>query len=213
MVSPLVTEAANDFVHLLHDVWLDACRFVQRDQPRVAAHRTCRLLGAAAVNGKAPCSSGRPLYLAGCRLFGRLVYWLSRKVERDVQRRLLKMSERLEIRRRSQRLSKPGPDAGPRTHSTAPRELALQQLEALIGLEVRRPRKTRDLTVAQLGAATGISTGMLSKVENGATSPSLATLHALATALGVPITQLFARTDDYRYRSVDGETREHTARS
>ena len=163
--------------------------------------------------GKAPCSGGGPLYLAGCRLFGRLVYRLSRKVERDVQRRLLKMRERLEIRRRSQRLSKPGPDAGPRTHSTAPRELALQQLEALIGLEVRRLRKSRDLTVAQLGAAAGISTGMLSKVENGATSPSLATLHALATALSVPITQLFARTDDYRYCSVDGETREHTARS
>jgi len=142
-----------------------------------------------------------------------LVYWLSRKVERDVQRRLPKMRDRLEIRRRSQRLSKPGPDAGPRTHSTAPRELALQQLEALIGLEVRRLRKSRDLTVAQLGAAAGISTGMLSKVENGATSPSLATLHALATALSVPITQLFARTDDYRYCSVDGETREHTARS
>jgi DNA-binding XRE family transcriptional regulator len=167
--------------------------------------------GAAAANGKAPCSGGGPLYLAGCRLFGRLVYRLSRKVERDVQRRLLKMRERLEIRRRSQRLSKPGPDAGPRTHSTAPRELALQQLEALIGLEVRRLRKSRDLTVAQLGAAAGISTGMLSKVENGATSPSLATLHALATALSVPITQLFARTDDYRYCSVDGETREHTA--
>ena len=36
--------------------------------------------------------------------------------------------------------------------------------------------------VAQLGAAAGISTGMLSKVENGATSPWLATLYALATA-------------------------------
>jgi DNA-binding XRE family transcriptional regulator len=130
-----------------------------------------------------------------------------------VQRHLLKMRERLEIRRRSQRLSKPGPDAGPRTHSPAPREAALQQLEALIGLEVRRLRKSRDLTVAQLGAAAGISTGMLSKVENGATSPSLATLHALATALSVPITQLFARTDDYRYCSVDGETREPDATS
>ena len=84
--------------------------------------------GAAAANGKASCSGRRPLYLAGCRLFGRLVYWLSRKVERDVQRHLLKMRERLEIRRRSQRLSKPGPDAGPRTHSPAPREPAFSSL-------------------------------------------------------------------------------------
>jgi hypothetical protein len=45
--------------------------------------------GAAAVNGKAPCSSGRPLYLAGCRLFGRLVdVWLDacRFVQRDQPR-------------------------------------------------------------------------------------------------------------------------------
>jgi hypothetical protein len=29
----LVTKAANDLVNFLHDVWLDACQFVQRDQP------------------------------------------------------------------------------------------------------------------------------------------------------------------------------------
>jgi transcriptional regulator with XRE-family HTH domain len=43
-----------------------------------------------------------------------------------------------------------------------------------IGAEVRRRRKDLDLTVAELGAAAGISTGMLSKIENGSISPSLA---------------------------------------
>ncbi len=106
------------------------------------------------------------------------------------------MRERLEIRRRSLQSRKPGSDAGPPIRSTAPRRRAAKQLEALIGLEIRRLRKSRDLTVAELGAAAGISMGMLSKVENGAISPSLATLHALATALSVPITRLFARIDD-----------------
>jgi len=37
---------------------------------------------------------------------------------------------------------------------------------------------------------------MLSKIENGLTSPSLATLKALAAALNVPVTALFAGYDE-----------------
>ena len=122
------------------------------------------------------------------------------------------MRERLELRRRSPRLCKPGSDAGPPSHSTTP-ELAAQRLEVLIGLEMRSLRKSRDLTVAELGAAAGISTGMLSKVENGAISPSLATLHALAVALSVPITRLFTRIDDRGRFSAEAETRKRTAQS
>jgi transcriptional regulator with XRE-family HTH domain len=39
---------------------------------------------------------------------------------------------------------------------------------------------------------------MLSKIENGMTSPSLATLNALAGALGVPVTSLFRKYDERR---------------
>ena len=42
------------------------------------------------------------------------------------------------------------------------------------------------LTVADLAAATGLSIGMLSKIENGNTSPSLTTLQVLAHAFSVP---------------------------
>jgi transcriptional regulator with XRE-family HTH domain len=59
-------------------------------------------------------------------------------------------------------------------------------------------RKSLDLTVAELGVAAGISTGMMSKIENGAISPSLATLDALAKALHVPISRLFDETDERR---------------
>jgi transcriptional regulator with XRE-family HTH domain len=85
-----------------------------------------------------------------------------------------------------------------RTGSLAPAELPARTLEAGIGTEVRRLRKSLDLTVAELGAAAGISAGMLSKIENGAISPSLATLDALASALNVPISQLFAETEERR---------------
>jgi transcriptional regulator with XRE-family HTH domain len=63
---------------------------------------------------------------------------------------------------------------------------------------VRRLRKSLDLTVAGLAAAAGLSTGMLSKIENGGISPSLATLDALAKALNVSITQLFTDADERR---------------
>lgn len=41
----------------------------------------------------------------------------------------------------------------------------------------------------------GVSTGMISRIENGNVSPSLGTLHSLADALNVPLMALFARSD------------------
>src|SRR6266436_8900331 len=85
-----------------------------------------------------------------------------------------------------------------RTGSLAPSELPPRSLEAGIGSEVRRLRKSLDLTMAELAASSGISAGMLSKIENGAISPSLATLDSLAAALNVPISRLFAETEERR---------------
>lgn len=84
------------------------------------------------------------------------------------------------------------------TGSSAPSEIAPHSLEAGIGVEVRRLRKSLDLTVVELGLAAGISAGMLSKIENGAISPSLGTLDALAQALNVPISNLFAESEERR---------------
>lgn len=85
-----------------------------------------------------------------------------------------------------------------RTGSLAPDQLPVRSLEASIGAEVRRLRKSYDLTVTELGTAAKISAGMLSKIENGAISPSLATLEALAQALHVPISHLFSETEERR---------------
>ena len=71
-------------------------------------------------------------------------------------------------------------------------------LEVAIGREVRAFRKKLGITVADLAVATDISLGMLSKIENGITSPSLTTLQALSRALGVPVTAFFRRFEEER---------------
>ena len=94
--------------------------------------------------------------------------------------------------------SKKNDGADLRTGSSAPSHDSPRTLEAGIGTEVRRLRKALDLTVAELGLAAGISAGMLSKIENGGISSSLATLDALGKALNVPISRLFAETEERR---------------
>jgi transcriptional regulator with XRE-family HTH domain len=71
-------------------------------------------------------------------------------------------------------------------------------LEVAIGHEVRAVRKKLGITVADLAATTGISLGMLSKIENGVTSPSLTTLQTLSRALGVPLTSFFQSFEEER---------------
>jgi transcriptional regulator with XRE-family HTH domain len=71
-------------------------------------------------------------------------------------------------------------------------------LEVAIGREVRTFRKMINLTVAELAKLAGLSTGMLSKIENGLASPSLATLKSLSTALHVPVTAFFRKYEEQR---------------
>ena len=71
-------------------------------------------------------------------------------------------------------------------------------LEVAIGREVRSFRNKLGITGGDLAAATGLSLGMLSKIENGMTSPSLTTLQALSRALGVPVTAFFRRFEERR---------------
>lgn len=71
-------------------------------------------------------------------------------------------------------------------------------LEVAIGREVRGFRRQKDITVAELSALTGLSIGMLSKIENGITSPSLTTLQTLANALSVPLTSFFRGFEENR---------------
>jgi len=77
-------------------------------------------------------------------------------------------------------------------HVTAQRN----SLELAIGHEVRDFRRKLNMTVAELATMAGMSTGMLSKIENGQTSPSLATLRELSKALQVPVTAFFRKFEE-----------------
>ena len=69
---------------------------------------------------------------------------------------------------------------------------------AAIGLQIRTLRHKLELTGPELAAQANISTGLLSKIENGKIETSLETLEALARALNVPITMLLANYDEKR---------------
>ena len=71
-------------------------------------------------------------------------------------------------------------------------------LEEAIGREVKRFREKLGITISELAKGAGMSAGMLSKIENGATSPSLASLQALSRALQVPVTALFRGYEEIR---------------
>lgn len=66
-----------------------------------------------------------------------------------------------------------------------------EALGAVIAERVREFRLQLGLTVGQLAEVTGLSKGMLSKIENAQASPSLATLARLSEALKVPVTAFF----------------------
>jgi len=83
------------------------------------------------------------------------------------------------------------------TGSNAPTTGELN-LEVSIGRRVRHLRQRLQLTAMELAAEAGLSPGMLSKIENGGTSPSLSTLRALARALNVPMTSFFADFEERR---------------
>ncbi len=112
------------------------------------------------------------------------------------------MPSRSKIKKRSEPKEKKSGDRKSeralRTGSLAPTEEFPRSLEVAIGAEVRRLRKSLDLTVAELGAAAGFSASMLSKIENGTISPSLATLKSLAVTLNVPISRLFSESEERR---------------
>ena len=80
----------------------------------------------------------------------------------------------------------------------ATRETSEKVLEVAIGREIHAFRKQQNITVAELAAETNLSIGMLSKIENGNTSPSLSTLQTISNALSVPLTAFFRQYEEQR---------------
>jgi len=70
-------------------------------------------------------------------------------------------------------------------------EASSREVANSIGAQVRVARSRHGMTVAKVAQLTGLSSGMLSKVENGNAFPSLTTLHALSRVFKVPMTFFF----------------------
>lgn len=62
---------------------------------------------------------------------------------------------------------------------------------ANLGRRLRSLRRARRLTLEELAAATGFTTGYLSQIETGEAVPSLAALSAIAHALGTDMSSFF----------------------
>lgn len=60
-----------------------------------------------------------------------------------------------------------------------------------MGESLRVIRAERGLSIKELAGRSGLSTGMISQIERGRSSPSLRSLRLLAEALEVPISQFF----------------------
>ena len=76
----------------------------------------------------------------------------------------------------------------------APSDQNAKPLDVAVGLAVKMHRSMLGLTLAELSQRTGVSSAMISKIERGQVSASLATLEALATGTGVPLVNFFAET-------------------
>jgi transcriptional regulator with XRE-family HTH domain len=74
----------------------------------------------------------------------------------------------------------------------------VRSLERAIGNQIRQLRRRLNLSVADLASAAQISTGMMSKIETGQISASLASLQSIAAALSAPMTALFAAFEEQR---------------
>lgn len=68
-----------------------------------------------------------------------------------------------------------------------------------LGRKIRDLRLRRGLTVQQLAEASKLSKGFISQVENDRTSPSLATLRDLASALETSVAYLVVEEDQVPY--------------
>ena len=70
-------------------------------------------------------------------------------------------------------------------------------LDDMVGRAVKEHRLLAEMTLAELSGRSGVSTAMISKIERGQVSASLATLEALAEGIGVALISFFAGTVDH----------------
>jgi len=79
----------------------------------------------------------------------------------------------------------------PETLATLLMPVYEEKLEETLGNRLRELRRLQGLSLRALAEKSGLSANTLSLIENGKTSPSVATLQQIALALNIPITAFF----------------------
>jgi transcriptional regulator with XRE-family HTH domain len=65
-----------------------------------------------------------------------------------------------------------------------------------IGPRIRAERIRQELTIRALADNIGVSSSLISQIETGKSQPSVSTLYAITSALGLPIEELFGETPE-----------------
>jgi transcriptional regulator with XRE-family HTH domain len=73
-----------------------------------------------------------------------------------------------------------------------------EEINRAIAARLSEERRRLGLTLQEVGRRSGLSIGMISKIENAQTSPSLRTLARLSQALDVPVTTFFRGFEEER---------------
>ena len=66
-----------------------------------------------------------------------------------------------------------------------------QKTESIVGQQIRKLRKQRGLSLRALAEICGMSANAISLIERSENSPNVSSLHQIAIALNVPITDFF----------------------
>jgi DNA-binding XRE family transcriptional regulator len=61
-----------------------------------------------------------------------------------------------------------------------------------LGARIRHERQAAGLTIRKLAGKIGVSPSLISQIERGRASPSVATLWSIASELGLPVGDLFS---------------------
>jgi transcriptional regulator with XRE-family HTH domain len=81
---------------------------------------------------------------------------------------------------------------------------------AAIGSRIRDLRSEKRMTLKKLAERTGVSPSMLSLVERGKTSPSIGTLVAISSALGIHMSDLLVEEEDAAEDVISRRSSQHS---
>ena len=72
----------------------------------------------------------------------------------------------------------------------------IERLEPNVGMRLRALREKQGWSLRELADRCGLSFNAISRIERGENSPTVSTLHSLATALNAPITAFFVESSE-----------------